>query len=114
MGWVILFNTTGNSSLIKKYYKLKKYYLIDNSLKLLEQSWLLFKKKEKRISFLFTRNDGSISSIKVLTKLKMLFWTQLPNIPQPYIGSQITDKKHLLASLVRRLNSDKKKIVQNC
>ena len=113
MGWVILFNTTGKSDLVKKYYKLKRYFLIDNSLKLLEQSWLLFKKKERRVSFLFTKNDGSVSSIKVLTKLKMLFWTQLPNIPQPYIGGQISDKKHLLASIVR-LNSSKKTIIGSC
>lgn len=113
MGWVILFDFIGKSILTKKFSKLRKYFLIDNSLKIFKQSWLLLKKRIKKISFLYTRNDGSISSIKVLTKLKILFSIQLPNIPDSYIGKQILDKKHVLISLVR-INRDKKIIVGSC
>jgi histone acetyltransferase len=113
MGWVILLNIKRSFNLIENFFEVKRYFLMDTSFKFFKQGFLLNEKKINRISFKFTRNDGTNASIKILTKLKILFSVQLPNIPRLYIEKQILDKKHILITLVEFIKK-KKKIIGSC
>ena len=112
MGFIILLNIPENSGFERNRFKLKKYLLIDWYFKFFKQGWN-FEQGEEKNSIKFTSNDGAESSVKILTKLKMLFSTQLPNIPDFYIGKQILDKKQILLTLIR-LEGKKKKITGSC
>ena len=111
MGLIILLNIPENSAFERNRFKLKKYLLIDWYFKFFKQGWNSEQGGENSIRF--TSNNGTESSIKILTKLKMLFSIQLPNIPDFYIGKQILDKKQILLTLIR-LDGKKKKITGSC
>ena len=113
MGHVILFNKARQSKSSRNDLKLKRYFLLDNSLKFFGQGWMYSKRILNKISFKFTRNDGVHQSVKILTKLKMLFSAQLPNIPRLYVEKQILDKKHILITLLK-FNGKNKKIIGSC
>ena len=106
MGLIILLNIIENSGFERNRFKLKKYLLIDWYFKFFKQGWN--SEQGGGNSIRFTSNNGTESSIKILTKLKMLFSIQLPNIPDFYIGKQILDKKQILLTLIR-LDGKKKK-----
>lgn len=110
---VIILNNKRNFKLTKKNFKKKKYFILDNALKFFRQGWVYAKKIINKIYFKISRNDGLESSTKVLTKLKLLFSTQLPNIPRLYIGKQILDKKHILITLIK-FNRRGKTIIGSC
>jgi len=92
-----------------KSLKYKRYFIIDSSFSLFRLGWVVSEKMVNKLKIKFTINDGSDSSIKMLTKLKIIFSTQLPNIPRLYIRKQLLEKKHVLLTLIKF--TDKKKIV---
>ena len=112
MGLIIFLNIRKNTKFPKGSIELKKYFIIDWGLRIFRQGWI-YEKNKKKNCIKFTRNDGTSSSIKILTKLKMLFSIQLPNIPDFYIEKQILDKKQILLTLIR-FNGEKKKIIGSC
>ena len=66
---VILLNWKRNFKLTKKYFKKKKYLILDNSLKFFGQGWVYAKKIINEIYFKISRNDGAESSTKILTNI---------------------------------------------
>ena len=107
MGWIVLLN------LPNYFLNEKKYFLLDSHLKFFKQGWIMAEKKIKKISFKFIRNMGNNSFIKILTKLRILFSNQLPNIPLHYIEKQLLDKKHIIITLIE-FTGKKKKIIGSC
>jgi|NorSeaMetagenome_1021524.scaffolds.fasta_scaffold01260_3 histone acetyltransferase len=112
MGLIILLHIRKHTKFTRSSFNLKKYFIIDWYYKTLRQGWISEQNKKKNY-IKFTRNDGTGSSIKILTKLKMLFSIQLPNIPDFYIGKQILDKKQIMLTLIR-FDGKKKKITGSC
>lgn len=91
-----------------KSLKYKRYFIIDSSFSLFRLGWVVSEKMVNKLKIKFTINDGSDSSIKMLTKLKIIFSTQLPNIPRLYIRKQLLEKKHVLLTLIKFTDKKKK------
>ena len=113
MGCVFILNRIKNMQHIGKYLGFKRYYLIDNSFTLFRQGWVFSEKTVNDVKIKFTINDGSDASIKILTKLKIVFSIQLPNIPRLYIRKQLLDKKHVLMTLIK-FKGKRKIVIGSC
>lgn len=54
------------------------------------------------IRFVVVTNDGSPSSLIILTGLKNIFQKQLPKMPREYIARLVYDRNHYSMAIVKR------------
>lgn len=58
--------------------------------------------RENIIRFTTVTNDGSPSSLIILTGLKNIFQKQLPKMPKEYIARLVYDRNHYSMAIVKR------------